>query len=201
MTDLRESHVLNRHLRRIRMTAEELGLLYPVILKPHNPGWKLLFEREKTALLEGLAPLRPLRIEHIGSTAVLTISAKPTIDILLEIPDDHSSARNFAEKMSHMGYIKMEEQKKHLMFVKGYTPEGLADESFHVHMGPLTLDWLWDRIYFRDYLNEFPGVAAEYESLKIRLAEKFRNDREAYTGGKGDFIRRVTDQAKTFYRR
>lgn len=181
------------------MTAEELGLLYPIILKPYNPEWRFLFDREKSALLEGLAPLRPLRIEHIGSTAVRGISAKPTIDILIAIPDDPASIQLYQKKMVSLGYIKMEEQKKHLMFVKGYTEEGLADESFHVHMGPLSLDWLWDRVYFRDYLNDFPEVAAEYESLKMRLSEKFRNDREAYTDGKSDFIRRVTDAAKKYY--
>ncbi|HNX59304.1 MAG TPA: GrpB family protein [Spirochaetota bacterium] len=181
------------------MTTEELGLLYPIILTPHNPEWRFSFDREKSALLEGLDPLRPLRIEHIGSTAVRGIAAKPTIDILIAIPDDPASVQTFQDKMMIMGYVKTEEQKKHQMFVKGYTPEGLADESFHVHMGPLSLDWLWDRVYFRDYLNEFPEVAAEYESLKMRLAEKFRNDREAYTDGKGDFIRRITDAAKNHY--
>lgn len=182
------------------MTAKELGLLYPIILKPHSPEWRFSFDREKSALLEGLAPLRPIRIEHIGSTAMRGIAAKPTIDILIAISDDPASAQLFQKKMMTMGYVKMEEQKKHLMFVKGYTPEGLADESFHVHMGPLTLVWLWDRVYFRDYLNEFPEVAAEYESLKMRLSEKFRNDREAYTDGKSDFIRRITDAAKNHYR-
>jgi GrpB-like predicted nucleotidyltransferase (UPF0157 family) len=103
--------------------------------------------------------------------------------------------------MIESGYSKMEEQTRHLMFVKGYSPHGLEEKSFHVHIGPLSLEWLWDRIYFRDYLNEFSEIAAEYEKLKKTLAAEFRNDREAYTDGKSGFITRITAQAKSHYTR
>jgi len=183
------------------MAHTDLGRLYPVVLQPHNPEWILSFEREKTNLVERLLPLHPLRIEHIGSTAIRGITAKPTVDILLGISEDPQQAELYSAAMIESGYIKMEEQTRHLMFVKGYSPHGLMEESFHVHIGSLKLDWLWDRIYFRDYLNEFPETAAEYEKLKQMLAGKFRYDREAYTDGKSDFITRITAQAKSHYTR
>ncbi len=57
------------------------------------------------------------------------------------------------ELMQENGYIHMLEQTRHLMFVKGYSSHGLEKKSFHIHIGPLQQNWLWDRIYFRDYLR------------------------------------------------
>jgi GrpB-like predicted nucleotidyltransferase (UPF0157 family) len=120
----------------------DLGKLYPVVLQPHNPEWTLSFEREKTNLVERLLPLHPLRIEHIGSTAIRGIMAKPTVDILLGISEDPQEVKLCSVKMIESGYIKMEEQTRHLMFVKGYAPNGLEENSYHVHIGSLKLDWL-----------------------------------------------------------
>ena len=177
------------------MTKEELGRLYPVRLAPCDPGWNGLFEKEKRFLAEALGP-HALRIEHAGSTAVPGILSKPTIDILVEIPSGPGMNEKIIKIMVAAGYIHMQEQTKHLMFVKGYSPGGLEKESFHVHMGPKEQDFVWDRICFRDHLRANPAVAKEYERLKIALASKYPNDREAYTDGKADFIEKITAVAK-----
>ena len=174
------------------MDREELGRLYPIIVKPYNPEWKTCYHQEKECLLNLFSG--ELRIEHIGSTAVVGIAAKPTIDILVEKPASLSDSQIIAA-FERAGYIHMKEQANHLMFVKGYTPTGLEDISYHIHMGPLDQSWLWDRVYFRDYLNQMDGVRKEYQDLKIELAEKYRNDREAYTDSKADFIIRITEEA------
>ncbi|WP_319415214.1 GrpB family protein [Marispirochaeta aestuarii] len=176
------------------MTQDELGLLYPVVLKPYNPLWKNCFLEEK-AFLQTLFSGN-LRIEHIGSTAVEGLSAKPTIDILMERPDA-ITVTDIIDTFTKNGYIYMKDQTCHLMFVKGYTPSGLEDISFHIHMGPLTQNWLWDRIFFRDYLKHNRECRAEYQELKELMAKKYRNDREAYTDSKADFISRITSRAKS----
>jgi GrpB-like predicted nucleotidyltransferase (UPF0157 family) len=58
---------------------------------------------------------------------------------------------------------------------------------------------LWDRLYFRDYLKEFPAEAKRYEELKRALAEKYPNNRVAYTEGKADFVGSLTERAKRYY--
>ncbi|MBN2323241.1 MAG: GrpB family protein [Spirochaetes bacterium] len=178
------------------MTNEELGRLYPVTLSTYSPEWPKAYEKEKSVLTRILGPAIALRIEHIGSTAVYGLSAKPTIDILVEIPASPAIHKEIKNKMTASGYIYMKEQKKHLMFVKGYTPEGLAPESFHVHMGPKEQRWLWDRVCFRDYLRRNPDIAREYERLKKRLSLKYTNDRESYTEEKGKFIKRITELSR-----
>jgi len=178
------------------ITKEELGKLYPIILKTYNADWPRLFEKEKNILRNFFG--NSLKIEHIGSTAVKEMTAKPTVDILLEMPKNLNKDQ-VIKIMQDNAYIHMKEQTKHLMFVKGYTPKGLDKESYHIHIGPLTQDWLWDRIFFRDYLIENTDEARIYEKLKQKLSKKYRNDREAYTDGKEKYIKKITTIAKAQY--
>lgn len=178
------------------MTKEELGKLYPIRICTYNPDWEKDYLSEK-ALLDKLLPFN-LRIEHIGSTAVPGLKSKPTIDILAEKPETLSD-EDIVAVLSRNGYIPMEEQTNHLMFVKGYTPEGLEEISYHVHMGSREQSWLWDRIYFRDYLKENAPYKREYERLKESLALQFRHDREAYTDGKTALIEKITAEGKKFF--
>lgn len=98
--------------------------------------------------------------------------------------------------MTKNNYLHMKEQINHLVFAKGYSPTGLEKISFHVHMGTKEQDFLWDRIYFRDFLRLNPSVANEYEQLKLKLADTYKHDREAYTESKTEFISKVTNLAK-----
>lgn len=175
------------------MTKEELGQLYPILLKPYNPKWTDYFNQEKRLLSSYF--FQDLIVEHIGSTAVPGLMSKPTIDILMERPSTMDD-QTIIELFKSNRYIHMQEQRNHLMFVKGYTPTGLEDISYHIHMGPLHQDWLWDRIYFRDYLIQNTFYKQQYQELKVWLAEKYPHDREAYTHSKADFIIKGTQEAK-----
>ena len=70
--------------------------------------------------------------------------------------------------------------------------------THHIHMVEASSK-LWERLYFRDYLREFPDEAAKYAKLKISLAEKYPNDRIAYTKGKTEFVVSVTEKARKYY--
>lgn len=178
-----------------KLTKDELGILYPIYIEEYNEDWPVQFEKEKQNLLTVLGRYVILRIDHIGSTAVPGLAAKPTIDILIEIPENINPDFIISSMIKHK-YIHMTDQKRHLMFVKGYTPAGLAEESFHVHMGPGNQAWLRDRLYFRDYLRMNETEAAAYEKLKRHLAEIHKHDREAYTDNKTEYITRVTQIAR-----
>ncbi len=80
----------------------------------------------------------------------------------------------------------------------GYTEEGFADKVYHLH---LRYEGDHDELYFRDYLNEHPQVAKEYELLKLQLWAKFEHNRDAYTDSKSEFIRKWTSAAKEVYGR
>lgn len=146
------------------MSLEELWELFPIILSPHNPEWKIWADNEIQSLSAMLAPYSPT-INHIGSTAVPDIMAKPVVDILVEIPEvcNWREVKNILEKS---GYICMRDTDKRMSFNKGYTPAGYADKVFHIHIHATGDN---DEIYFRDFLRLNPAVAKEYETLKLGL--------------------------------
>ncbi len=163
----------------------------------HNPAWTEFFLQEEDLIAKRLNKKKEgiLRITHIGSTSVPGIMAKPTIDILLEIPDATDCTQLITE-IENLGYHyipKPENPAPHMMFVKGYTPEGFRGQSYHLHV---RYRGDWDEPYFRDYLSAHPHIAKEYEYLKISLAEEYHNDRDGYTAAKTGFITRITEYAR-----
>jgi GrpB-like predicted nucleotidyltransferase (UPF0157 family) len=178
------------------MTAEELGKLFPVIISDPDPSWPELFLAEKTEIEKVSGAGNIIRIEHIGSTAVPGLKAKPTIDILLEIPDttDTGELKARLAVMDYHFIPRPENPAPHMMFVKGYTVNGFVGQAYHVHV---RYSGDWDEICFRDYLKMNPGTAEEYGELKVRLAGKYRNDRDGYTEAKTEFIKRITGIART----
>lgn len=130
------------------------------------------------------------RISHYGSTAIPGLPAKPTIDVLLEIKDDTDSEK-LISAMQGAGYIyspQPDNAAPHMMFMKGYTPEGFKGQAYHVHV---RYSGDWDELYFRDYLISHPDAADEYGKLKLELKSRFEFDRDAYTNAKTDFIKKV----------
>lgn len=176
------------------MSLEELWKLFPIILSPHNPEWKTWAGNEIQSLSILLADFTPT-INHIGSTAVPGIMAKPIVDILVEISGDSDwdEVKNILESS---GYICMSESAKRMSFNKGYTPSGYADRVFHIHIHASEDN---DEICFRDFLKANPTVAKEYETLKMSLLSKYRNNRDGYTEAKSDFISKVIASAKRNY--
>ena len=177
------------------MTLEELWRLFPIILSEHNSDWKKYYDEEK-ALLEKQFGSLLVRINHIGSTAVEGLIAKPTVDILLEVKPDSSSddVRASAVKCEYMVMAEKKAPEYRLDLCKGYTPQGFADRVFHLH---IRHPGDWDEIVFRDYLRQNPRKAEEYAKLKIKLQKRFRHNRDAYTEAKGDFIRACVKEAHT----
>ncbi len=178
-----------------KLSIEELGQLFPIILENSKPDWIFLFEREKQLIKDKLRRNRIIRIEHIGSTAIPNLISKPTIDILIEIKEKTKkrSIINIFEKLGYHYIPKPENPAPHMMFVKGYTEKGFEGQAYHVH---IRYYGDWDELYFRDYLIKHPKIAIEYGNLKKELAKKYRNNREAYTDAKTDFVKRISDKAR-----
>ncbi len=166
------------------MSLEELWELFPIFLTPHQPCWKQWADEEIYYLGHLLADYNPI-INHIGSTAVPGIQAKPIIDILVELPAESINS-DLCRRMEEVGYICMAATGARMSFNKGYTPQGYAEKVFHIHFHPYGDN---DEIRFRDYLLNNPDAAKEYEALKLRLADIYRNDRDAYTEAKSPFIK------------
>ncbi|MFO7969050.1 MAG: GrpB family protein [Bacillota bacterium] len=182
------------------MSNEKLWKLFPIILKPHNSNYKIWYKKEKKDLIKFIGFKRIKRISHIGSTYITDLVAKPTIDILLEV-DKEIDLKELKQTLTNRKYICLEQtdafSNSSLMCMKGYTNKGFSEKVFHLH---IRLYNNHRELYFRDYLQDHPNIAKEYEKIKIKLAKKYRNHRDNYTSAKTDFINKYTDLAMVIYK-
>jgi GrpB-like predicted nucleotidyltransferase (UPF0157 family) len=177
------------------MTLEELWELFPIFLVAHDDRWKDYFnEIEKT--LTGLLPdQQVVRLSHIGSTAIKGIWAKNIVDVMVEIPQG-ADIKDIAQILEQNGFTIMSSEANIVSLNKGYTKNGFADKVYHIHLRYAGDN---DELYFRDYLNEHPDVAKEYETLKLQLWKQYEHNRDAYTDAKTGFISKWTAEARKEY--
>lgn len=98
-----------------------------------------------------------------------------------------------AQILEQNGFIKMSSKTNRISLNKGYTKEGFADNVYHIHLRCVGDN---DELYSRDYLNERPGIAKEYETLKLWLWKLYEHNRDAYTNAKTEFISKWTAEAR-----
>jgi len=163
----------------------------PIELVPYDAAWPARFEEECAQLRRVLAPWLGGPIEHIGSTAIPGLAAKPVIDIMAGV-DTLEGSRPAIAAATGLGYCYFPYQAELKHWFCKPSP---AFRTHHLHLVPIGSPQWIRPIAFRDYLRTNPDIAAEYEDLKRRLASEFRLDREAYTSAKGPFIDAVTDRA------
>jgi GrpB-like predicted nucleotidyltransferase (UPF0157 family) len=132
-----------------------------------------------------------LGIEHIGSTAVDGLAAKPVIDIQVGVRSLGATSR-IVEAMSRLGYIYVPELEEGMPNRRYFFKSAGGRQTHHVHLVERSdTDW-WDRhIAFRDWLRGHPDDARAYAELKMEMASVHRNDRRAYTDAKTNFVNRI----------
>jgi len=163
----------------------------PIEIVSYDPVWPTRFEEEAALLRRQLAPWLVGPIEHIGSTAVPGLAAKPVIDIMAGVQALETSRPAIAAA-TELGYRYWPYQADVEHWFCKPSP---AFRTHHLHLIPVgTPQWLRP-IAFRNYLRAHAQVAHEYAALKQRLAQEHRLDRERYTEAKRPFIDRITEIA------
>lgn len=160
-----------------------------VRLVPYSPAWARQFSAEKRRLKRYL-PARGSLIEHIGSTAVPGLEAKPVVDIALSIPS-FKRLTAITKALTRAKYTYMGEfglPGRHF-FVYG------DPVTVHLHLVEAGSEHWWRWLVFRDYLRQCPKEAERYNRLKQTLARRFANDRPAYTKSKSPFINAILAKA------
>ena len=161
-----------------------------VKLIPYTSEWARLFEEEK-ARLEAAIGDEVLDIQHVGSTSIPGMIAKPILDIGIAVKD-YEEARVCIRPIEQLGYEYRGEHgipRRHF-FVKG------ESRTHHIHMNERCSRAWENQVLFRDYLIRYPEQAQEYAALKSELAKRHPKDREAYTKGKASFIEGVLERAR-----
>jgi GrpB-like predicted nucleotidyltransferase (UPF0157 family) len=154
-----------------------------ILISDYDPDWARSYSEEARRIVDRLGP-RIRDIQHIGSTAVPGLAAKPIIDIMVAMDEIVKIKDAIVADIAGLGYVNVphDEDAQRLFFRKG-TPR-----THHLHVVAFRSWGYWQHIMFRNYLIEHPISAEEYECLKRVLADAHRNDREAYVEGKKDFV-------------
>jgi len=166
----------------------------PFVIVDYDSAWPVVFEREKSRIVSIIGP-HVLAIEHVGSTAVPGLAAKPIIDILVGIPSLREAAACVVP-LASIGFEYVPEYEAEIPDRRYFRKGPPTGRTHHLHMVEHG-GAFWERhLLFRDFLRVHPERAREYARLKRDLASRFRGDREAYTNGKKDFVRRVEEDAR-----
>lgn len=164
-----------------------------VQLCEHEKEWEIEAQNTIIRLKEILGDVIK-DIQHVGSTSILTIKAKPIIDIALAV-DDFNDIFAYEKELKNAGfYYRPNVQtslREQLLFACGSFYDGSGELQTHFIHVVITNSMAWiNYVNFRDYLNSTPSVAKAYEDLKVSLAEQAPIDsgRDKYLKGKHDFI-------------
>ena len=150
---------------------------------PYDPEWARLFESERRLLERVLAPWLEGGVHHIGSTAIAGIAAKPIVDMM-------AGVRDFEEARAAYAPLEAEDYvyEPHRPSIAHHFAK---PPRFGLHLTEPGSDLWHERLAFRDALRADPSLTAEYEALKLRLAQEHPADPRAYTNAKRAFVHRV----------
>lgn len=164
----------------------------PVYIEEYTSDWVKQFQEERE-ILKGIMGQKAIAIEHIGSTSVEGLGAKPILDIAIGV-NDLKVVSEFVEPLKQIGYefVYHKEFPERRFFRKGQWRAG----THHLHFYQFEGEHWNNQILFRNYLRNNPDVLEEYHQLKVNLAEKFRFDRVSYTENKAPFIQKVLQKSK-----
>lgn len=170
-----------------------MGLKVGIVeLKEYDHKWKDEFKEEKERLKTIFGDLA-ITIEHVGSTAIEGLSAKPVIDIAIgvnKLPNIDVINQIF---LNHLQYSVKEDSVEDEILVR----KGPEDNRTHfIHIMEVDSIRYKNTILFRDYLINNPDELLKYENLKKELASKYSNERKMYTSSKNDFITDIIRKAR-----
>lgn len=159
----------------------------------YDPRWPGLFAEEAKRLRQAIGGAL-VAVEHVGSTSIPGLSAKPVIDILVGVRV-LGEGEKAVPALDALGYeYRGENGIPGRLFLR----KGLVEyrRTHHLHMVGMGHEQWASMLSFRDYLRAHPDEAGRYEALKRDLASQFRGDRRAYTDGKAEFVEAVLAKAR-----
>lgn len=154
-----------------------------ITIEKYNDYWPTLFQEEHDAILSAV-PVSLYAIHHIGSTSVPRLSAKPIIDILIEV-DDLGKLDSANSSFEALGYECMGEYG---IIGRRFYRKGKPRRSHHIHAFESGSIGVRRHLAFRDYIKAHPEIAREYESLKRYVAAISDGDMDKYCEGKDAFV-------------
>ena len=165
-----------------------------IVIEKYNPEWKTKFEKE-SKLLTGVISESGIQIEHIGSTSVIGLGAKPIIDIMIGLKD-FKTADNHIEAIVNLGYNYVKKYESIMPFRRFFTKGTVGNRTHHLHMVEINSEFWVRLLRFRNHLRENKEHRDKYLELKINLAKREWEDSNDFAEAKTEFIRRIEEKIK-----
>jgi GrpB-like predicted nucleotidyltransferase (UPF0157 family) len=159
------------------------------LLSPYSASWPRHYQELRHELRTVFVAL-PVEIEHIGSTSVPGLVAKPVIDVLLGAPS-LGDVESRIEAIGALGYDYVSRYESELPMRRYFVRPATTMPRIHLHAVELHSEFWRAQLAFRDLLRSDVQLRSEYQTLKLELAERFAGDKSAYTAAKGPFIEAV----------
>ena len=156
----------------------------PIHIAPYDESWPEWFKQEHAILSRTLSHWLTGEIEHVGSTGVPGLAAKPVIDIMAGV-ESLEASRPAIAVLSNIDYCYFPYRAESMHWFCKPSP---SFRTHHLHLVPFQSALWIERLAFRDYLRTHPEAVLEYAELKYRLAQQHRFDRESYTEAKASFV-------------
>ena len=173
-----------------------------IYIADYDPRWPQMFEDERTRIVDAIGEWAA-DVQHVGSTSIPGIAAKPIIDIAVHLHTLVDALKCITPLVEHLQYECLGEfgipdriyfRKPTTSPLPGQSHDGVG-RTHQIHMYPLGHDQYAKQITFRDYLRAHPEATSEYEALKRELAVRHAGDIEAYAEAKSDFVQSILRSA------
>lgn len=173
------------------------GMHREMVVVPYESQWKLQYELIKTKLLEIFGELA-IDIQHIGSTAIPAMPAKPIIDVMVVVRDI-CLVDEMNEKMQVAGYVpKGENGIQGRRYFQRFAEDNI-NHTQHIHCFEQGNEQIEKHLMFRDYLLVDKEAFTQYKLIKLEAYQKYRFDSSQYTEHKSSCINLILNKAKQFY--
>jgi len=164
----------------------------PIHIVSYDPGWPAAFEQQRSRVESALRPWLVGPVEHIGSTSVPGLAAKPIIDMLARVPDYGTG--DIVGAMSSIAWTHAPEAGDEQSRKWSFCFPDIGRRTHHLHIFEAAAENWQSLLTFRDYLRRHPDAAVEYGRIKEALAAADAHDRPRYRAGKAPFIEELLGQ-------
>lgn len=163
-----------------------------VLLVPYDDQWRTAFQETKATLLR-VTRLTDRQIEHIGSTAIEGLKAKPIIDLLIGVENLLTLDDDFFLQLQACGFYRLQIKKADEIICAKFADSDFNIKTHIIHLVTIHQEKWHDLIFFRDFLKQQLAYRQEYEEVKVAFFETEDHGIEAYTAYKEAFVKKVLD--------
>ncbi|MGN7477781.1 GrpB family protein [Solibacillus silvestris] len=161
-----------------------------VVIVPYDKRWKDEFIRIRAEIM-ACANLDASQIEHIGSTAIEGIYAKPVIDILIGVADVRSLEKPFFKELQNAGFYRLKVERPNEIVCAKFVDETFETKTHFIHIVDLHKEKWREMLFFRDYLNAYPAIKQQYENMKKSFLKTGLEGILSYTNYKEAFVQTI----------